>query len=140
MLVAEKVIELLDGKYTYPKFEMEPKRLLNDLGKEICTEILHELACPQENWVQNAQHDKITLEGEQRKNFSTEEKLAILSEAQSSCTTKVAVCRKYDISKTTIDYWRKKLLNPNDNNYDDEKVNLRKENISFVPSLLKKIS
>ncbi|WP_422449133.1 transposase, partial [Thermoanaerobacterium sp. DL9XJH110] len=49
-----------------------------------------------------------------RKNFTTEEKLAILSEAQSSCTTKVAVCRKYGISKTTIDYWRKKLLNPND--------------------------
>lgn len=64
-----------------------------------------------------------------KKNFTTEEKLAILSEAQSSCTTKVAVCRKYGISKSTIDYWRKNLLNNNDGNYDDEKVNLRKENI-----------
>ncbi|AYO32321.1 hypothetical protein D2962_14590 [Biomaibacter acetigenes] len=31
----------------------------------------------------------------------------MLSEAQSSCTTKIAVCRKYGISKSTIDYWRK---------------------------------
>jgi hypothetical protein len=43
LLVVEKIIELLDGKYTYPEFEMELKKLLNDLGREICTEVLHQL-------------------------------------------------------------------------------------------------
>jgi len=42
-----------------------------------------------------------------KKNLTTEEILAILSEAESSCTTKIAVYRKYGISKSTTDYWRK---------------------------------
>jgi transposase-like protein len=40
------------------------------------------------------------------KNFTLEEKLAILSEAESSSTTKIAVCRKYGISKSTLNYWK----------------------------------
>lgn len=57
LLVVEKIIELLDGKCTYPEFEMELKKLLNDLGREICKEVLHELD-------QNIYKDK-----QQRKNW-----------------------------------------------------------------------
>jgi len=101
------------------------------------------LLAPQENWTKTDNMIKYLLKGEfsmaARKNFTTEEILAILSEAQSSCTTKVAVCRKYGISKTTLDYWRKKLFNPNDNNnHDDEKVNLRKENIMLRSIIVEK--
>jgi len=65
-----------------------------------------------------------------RKNFSTEEKLAILAEAESSSTTKIAVCRKYGIAKSTIEYWKKQLLEPtNGNDLASELANLRKENV-----------
>jgi len=38
-----------------------------------------------------------------------------------------------------LDYWRKKLLNPNsNNNHDDEKVNLRKENIMLRSNIVEK--
>ncbi|WP_281172725.1 hypothetical protein [Caldanaerobius polysaccharolyticus] len=37
------------------------------------------------------------------KNFALEAKLAILAEAESSSATKIAVCRKYGISKSTLD-------------------------------------
>jgi hypothetical protein len=43
LFVVEKIIGLLDGKYTYPEFEEEIKKILNELGKEICTDVLHEL-------------------------------------------------------------------------------------------------
>jgi hypothetical protein len=80
---------------------------------------------------QNAQHDKITLEGGI---FLWQQGRILLLKKSSLSYPKLRVhvplkCRKYGISKTTIDYWRKKLLNPNDSNDDDEKVNLRKENI-----------
>lgn len=45
------------------------------------------------------------------KNFTLEEKLAILAEAESSSTTKIAVCRKHGLSKSTLDYWKKHLIN-----------------------------
>ncbi|MGF7398290.1 hypothetical protein [Thermoanaerobacterium thermosaccharolyticum] len=38
------------------------------------------------------------------KNFTIEEKFAILAVAESSSITKIAVCIKYDISKATLDY------------------------------------
>jgi len=43
LLVVEKIIGLLDGKYTYLEFEEELKKILNELGKEICADVLHEL-------------------------------------------------------------------------------------------------
>ena len=43
LLVAEKIFDLLAEKFTYPEFEIELKKLLNDLGKEICVEVLNEL-------------------------------------------------------------------------------------------------
>ncbi|MGJ7046189.1 UPF0236 family transposase-like protein, partial [Thermoanaerobacterium thermosulfurigenes] len=43
LLVVEKIIGLLDGKYTYLEFEKELKKILNELGKEICADVLHEL-------------------------------------------------------------------------------------------------
>jgi len=61
------------------------------------------------------------------KNFTLEEKLAILAEAESSSTTKIAVCRKHGVSKSTLDYWKKHLINTE--NYEDELAKLRKENI-----------
>ncbi len=44
-----------------------------------------------------------------RKNFAMEQKLAIIAEAESCSITKAAVCRKYGISKSTFDYWKKQL-------------------------------
>lgn len=86
------------------------------------------------------------------KNFTLEEKLAILAEAESSSTTKIAVCRKYGISKSTLDYWKKHLLNT-ENYPEDELAKLRKENvmlrsiivdkdleIAYLKELLKKTS
>jgi len=43
LLVAEKIFDLLAEKITYPEFEIELKKLLNDLGKEICVEVLNKL-------------------------------------------------------------------------------------------------
>lgn len=62
------------------------------------------------------------------KNFTLEEKLAILAETESSSTTKIAVCRKYGISKSTLDYWKKHLINT-ENHPEDEIARLRKENV-----------
>lgn len=86
------------------------------------------------------------------KNFTLEEKLAILAEAESSSTTKIAVCRKYGISKSTLDYWKKHLLNT-ENYLENELAKLRKENvmlrsiivdkdleIAYLKELLKKTS
>jgi len=86
------------------------------------------------------------------KNFTIEEKLAILAEAESSSTTKIAVCRKYGISKATLDYWRKQFLNSKEH-IEDELAKLRKENvmlrsiivdkdleIAYLKELLKKTS
>ncbi|MDI6602485.1 MAG: transposase [Thermoanaerobacteraceae bacterium] len=62
------------------------------------------------------------------KNFTIEEKLAILAEAESSSTAKIPVCRKYGISKATLDYWRKQFLNSKEHP-EDELAKLRKENV-----------
>lgn len=62
------------------------------------------------------------------KNFTLEEKLAILAEAESSSTTKIAVCRKYGISKSTLNYWKKHLLN-SENEPENELAKLGKENV-----------
>ncbi|MGF7430608.1 ISLre2 family transposase [Thermoanaerobacterium thermosaccharolyticum] len=70
LLVVEKIIELLDGKCTYPEFEAELEKLLNDLGREICTEVLHELD-------QNIYKDK-----HQRKNW-----VVIQKDCQRTVTT-----------------------------------------------------
>ena len=65
---------------------------------------------PQENWTKMYNMLKFLLREDQEtmaahKNFALEEKLVILAEAESSSTTKiVAVCRRYAISKSTLDY------------------------------------
>ncbi|KXG77801.1 hypothetical protein AN618_08130 [Fervidicola ferrireducens] len=61
-----------------------------------------------------------------RKNFTLEEKLAVLAEDESSSTTKIAVCRKYGISKSTLDYWKKHLLNTENYPEDELKTQKRK--------------
>mgnify|MGYP000932884322 FL=1 len=38
--VAEKVLGLLEGDLDYPSFQLELERLLNELGKEICREVM----------------------------------------------------------------------------------------------------
>jgi hypothetical protein len=43
LLVSQKIFDLLNGKYTYPEFEAELKELLNELGCEICTEVINEM-------------------------------------------------------------------------------------------------
>jgi len=87
LLVVEKIFDLLDGKYTYPEFEMELKKLLNDLGREICTEVLHELD-------QNIYKDK-----QQRKNWAVVQK-----DSQRTITTAfgdVTYQRRYYKNKET---------------------------------------
>ncbi|MCR4429616.1 MAG: ISLre2 family transposase [Tepidanaerobacteraceae bacterium] len=43
LLAGEKIIETLDGKYTYPVFVEQLKEILNELGREVCTEVIEEM-------------------------------------------------------------------------------------------------
>jgi transposase-like protein len=53
------------------------------------------------------------------KNFTIEEKLAILAEAESASTTKIAVCRRYGISKAALEYGKRQLLNSREHPEDE---------------------
>ncbi len=43
LLAGEKIIETLDGKYTYPVFVEQLKEILNELGAEVCPEVIEEM-------------------------------------------------------------------------------------------------
>lgn len=87
LLVVEKIFDLLDGKYTYPEFETELKKLLNDLGREICAEVLNEL------------DKKIYKDKQERKNW-----VVVQKDCQRTVTTKfgdITYKRRYYKNKQT---------------------------------------
>lgn len=87
LLVVEKIFDLLDGKYTYPEFEVELKKLLNDLGREICAEVLNEL------------DKKIYEDKQERKNW-----VVVQKDCQRTVTTKfgdITYKRRYYKNKQT---------------------------------------
>lgn len=87
LLCAEKILGLLKVKYTFPEFEIELKKLLKDLGKEICRIVLQEL------------DEKIYKDKEARKNWRVLQK-----DCERTIITKfgdVTYKRRYYVDKET---------------------------------------
>jgi len=87
LLCAQKILELLSGKYTFPEFEEELHKLLTELGKNVCGIVLKEL------------DEKIYKDKKERKNW-----VVLQKDCERTITTKfgdITYKRRYYENKET---------------------------------------